>query len=125
MNWIYCKFKLTTNKNCPESLKGGCQYCKHCLGELKMIKLSNGTEISEDTVISALKKAGISVEPKHIFQAGDVATSGTTTYWRFIIQVDGKLYSVGKNGYVCGTGQDCFTENEYKFVGRQSDLLRG
>lgn len=29
-----------------------------------MIKLSNGVEISEDTVVSALKKAGISVEPK-------------------------------------------------------------
>lgn len=29
-----------------------------------MIKLSNGVEISEDTVVSALKKAGIKVEPR-------------------------------------------------------------
>jgi hypothetical protein len=36
----------------------------HYLRGLKMIKLSTGVEISEDTVISALKKAGISVEPK-------------------------------------------------------------
>jgi len=29
-----------------------------------MIKLSNGVEISEDTVVSALKKCGIEVEPE-------------------------------------------------------------
>ena len=102
----------------------------YCLKGIKMIKLSTGVEVSEETVISALKKAGISVEPKHIFRAGDVAIPGTSTDWRFIINVGGHLRSVNKNGfeqgvYEPGKGQEHFEKYNYKYVGRQSDLIRG
>lgn len=97
---------------------------------MNMIKLSTGTEVSEDTVVSALKKAGINVEPpkpKHIFQAGDVARS-KYGYWRLIIKINGKLYAVDKYGYVMGEhsskiGQEHFEEFGYKFIGKQSDLI--
>ena len=42
---------------------------------LKMIKLSNGVEISEDTVVASLKKCGIKVEPE---QPPKVLLYGTT-----------------------------------------------
>lgn len=95
---------------------------------LKMIKLSTGVEISENTVINALQKAGISVElPKHIFQAGDVAKANGE--WRFIVKFEDVLYSVDKygnqlRGITTKSGQDHFVTYNYKYVGRQSDLLK-
>ena len=94
-----------------------------------MIKLSNGVEISEDTVVSALKKAGITVEPKHIFKAGDVAYVGHTKSpydWRLIFRCDDrKLYSVNQAGNKQGDGsQEYFERNHYNYVGRQLTLLR-
>ena len=90
-----------------------------------MIKLSNGVEISEDTVVSALKKSGISVEPKHIFRAGDVAKNyNVTRQWRLIISKGGTLYAVDELGVICGSGQRYFEDFNYKFVGRQKDLLK-
>lgn len=87
-----------------------------------MIRLSNGVEISEDTVISALKKAGISVEPKpkkHIFKAGDVVEPS----WggrRVIVDVYGVLHAVDKNGSrSSSTVQSC----NYQYVGRLSDMI--
>ena len=103
----------------------------YCLKGIKMIKLSDGVEISEDTVISALKKAGISVELKHIFQRGDIAYNevGSKVHnsedWRFIVSVNGWLCSVDKNGVLQGWGQKYFENCNYKYVGRQSDLLKG
>ncbi len=97
----------------------------------KMIKLSTGVEISEDTVISALKKAGINVEPKHIFKAGDVAYAGqeSPANWRLISLINHKLYGINQNGILQGSltvgGQDHFDAFDYKYVGRQSDLLKG
>ncbi len=88
-----------------------------------MIKLSSGVELSESTVISALKKAGISVEPKHVFEVGDIATRYGE--WRFIVKIDGKLTSVGENGYTSGSyDQKDFEYHCYKYVGRQSDILK-
>lgn len=93
-----------------------------------MIKLSNGVELSEDTVVSALKKAGINVEPKHIFEAGDVAYVGSmkSPYdWRLIFSFTGSLYSVNQAGYKQGDGtQGYFERNHYKYVGRQINLLK-
>lgn len=93
-----------------------------------IIKLSNGVEISEETVVNALKKAGISVEPKHVFNAGDVAkVFGNTSpgSWRLIASIDGKLYSINQLGYKQGDGtQQYFEHNGYKFVGRQQDILK-
>ena len=96
-----------------------------------MIKLSNGVEISEDTVVSALKKAGISVEPKpkHIFQAGDVAYLGgykELGCLRFIVKLNGKLHSLYRNGY-CASGdvnQDYFERYNYRYAGRLEDFLK-
>lgn len=91
---------------------------------LKMIKLSTGVEISEDTVVSALKKAGISVEPKHVFEAGDVAVNeGEADIWRFIIRIDGRLCGVDRHGFNNGKGQKYFEAHNYKFVGKLSDTI--
>ena len=93
---------------------------------MSLIKLSNGVEISEDTIVAALEKAGIETkppEPKHIFEAGDVAITEYAE-WRFIVRVDGKTYSVNKNGLRCSTGQKDFDYYGYKFVGRLKNLLK-
>jgi len=101
-----------------------------------MIKLSSGVELSEDTVVAALKKAGISVEPrrsptasvpKHIFKAGDVAYYGgieSLGNWRFIVSAGGKLYAIGSNGLPTGSySQKDFEYHHYKYAGKQYDLL--
>lgn len=96
-----------------------------------MIKLSNGVELSENTIVAALEKAGINVEPvkpKHIFKPGDVAKRDNL--WRLIISFKGTLYAVDKYGTVQGVnnldseqGQAHFEKYDYKYIGRQSDLL--
>lgn len=92
-----------------------------------MIRLSNGVEISEDTVINALEKAGINTTPKHIFRAGDVAYIYGSRYpgdWRLIISINGKLKSTNRLGWIQGDGsQKYFENNAYKYAGRQQDLL--
>lgn len=94
-----------------------------------MIKLSTGVEVSEETVISALKKAGISVESKYVFKAGDVAyneingKSHSSDDWRFIVNIDGKLCSICAPGTLQGWEQKYFERNNYVYAGRQSDLL--
>lgn len=94
-----------------------------------MIKLSSGVELSEDTVVAALKKAGISVEPKHVFEAGDVAYFDgveTDPNWRLIANVGGTLYAINKNGENASghANQSYFETWNYKYVGRQEDLLK-
>lgn len=92
------------------------------LRELKMITLSNGVEISEDTVVSALKKAGINVEPKHIFKTGDVAESEYGG-WRLIVKIDSELVSIDESGYEQSKNQAQFEDNGYKYVGKLIDLV--
>jgi hypothetical protein len=96
-----------------------------------MITLSNGVELSEETVVAALKSQGIDVEPKpkkHQFRVGDVAYhSGVKCpiNWRLIVNLNGKLTSVGSRGYNSGSrGQKDFERHNYKFVGRQENLLK-
>lgn len=93
-----------------------------------MIRLSTGVELSEDTVVSALKKAGIRVEPKHVFEAGDVAYNSSIKdlySWRLIFRCNGGLYSINQAGTKQGDGsQEYFEHNHYRYVGRQKDLLR-
>lgn len=90
-----------------------------------MIKLSNGVEVSEDTVVSALKKAGISVEPKHVFEAGDVAISDTYDEVRIIVKGgDGTLNAVNINGYWMSRGQSSFESFNYRYIGKLIDLLK-
>lgn len=105
------------------------QYFNKLFRRTKMIKLSNGVEISEDTVVAALKAAGINIEPvkpEHIFEVGDVANTPDGG-WRFIVLIDSKLIAVNQNGIVQGSGsnggQNHFEAFNYKFVGKQSDLL--
>jgi len=100
-----------------------------------MIKLSNGVELSEETVISALetiivalKKTRIEVnppEPGHEFRPGDVAYFNgreTPSCWRFI--TDG-LKSVSSDGFINGEGtQEYFHKNNYKYAGRMTDLIK-
>ena len=97
---------------------------------MSLIRLSNGVEISEDTIVAALEKAGIETklpETKHIFEAGDVAyVDGTNKCqdWRLIVSINGKLKSVNRNGWIQGNGtQEYFKNNYYIFAGKQSDLL--
>lgn len=90
-----------------------------------MITLSNGVELSESTVVSALKKAGISVEPKpkkHIFKAGDVARNEDGE-WRLIVRVCGTLYGIDKRGLRQGSGQGHFEALGYKYVCKLSDTV--
>lgn len=105
------------------------QYFNKLFRRTKMIKLSTGVEISEETVVSALKAAGINIEPKHIFAAGDVAQvfgNKSPGSWRLIVLIDSKLYSINQLGSKQGDGtQEYFGYNGYKFVGRQQDLLEG
>jgi len=93
-----------------------------------MIKLSTGVEVSESTVISALKKAGISVEPKHVFEAGDVAYYGGRTHlpseWRFIVSVDGKLRAINRWGSEATVGQGSFEACGYKYTGRLTNIVK-
>lgn len=93
-----------------------------------MIELSNGVEISEDTVVSALKKAGISVEPKHVFRAGDVVkTNWELDSKRIIIHVyGGNLIAVDIHGSQHGSDADSdgkFRGCHYEYVGKLSDMI--
>ena len=84
-----------------------------------MIRLSNGVEISEDTVVAALKKAGISVEPKHVFKAGDVAEPS----WggrRIIVRINNTLHAVNLNGLRCSS---LVQKSGYKYIGKLSDMM--
>lgn len=87
-----------------------------------MITLSNGVEISEDTIVSALKKAGIAVEPKHIFAAGDVARGRCGV--RIIASgSSGLLTSYDLDGATWSTGQKSFEDNSYKYLGKLRDMI--
>ena len=92
-----------------------------------MIKLSNGVELSESTVISALKKAGINVEPKHIFRAGDVVNCGCYHKSKRIIirQSDGKLIAIDEDGTQRdgNDGVNNFSNCNYTYIGRLSDMM--
>jgi len=96
---------------------------------MSMIRLANGVEISEETIVAALEKAGIETKPKpkqHIFEAGDVAKHPTTFpgKWRFIVWFKGELKSFDESGYYMSTGQEKFENEGYEFVGKQKDLLK-
>lgn len=91
-----------------------------------MIKLSNGVELSEDTVVSALKKAGINVEPKRVFKYGDVVAAGMTGIRIIINTYAGVLIAVDKHGVQRGNDADKdgrFRDCGYKYVGRLSDMI--
>lgn len=67
-----------------------------------MIKLSNGVELSEDTVVSALKKSGIKVEPERpprVLLYGTTKGNDNDVYLRVYQCGDKvKIESVTKNG---------------------------
>lgn len=93
---------------------------------MSLIKLSNGIEISEDTIMSALKKVGIGTnlpEPtKYIFRAGDIAKNKHGK-WRLIVSVGGILLSVDEDGReLLTSGQEKFEHYGYQFIGRLKDL---
>ena len=92
---------------------------------MSLIKLpSSGVEISEDTILSLMRNAGIKTEPpKHIFKKGDVAKTTFGT-WRIIISYNGLLYSVDENGDVLVRGQDKFEEIGYEYVGRLKEMVK-
>jgi hypothetical protein len=97
---------------------------------MSLIKLSNGVEISEETVVAALEKAGIETKPKpeHIFEAGDVAyVDGVCEpgNWRLIASIAGKLKSVNQCGWIQGDGtQQYFKNNHYQYYDKQRNLLK-
>lgn len=95
--------------NCDCNRRYMCEKCYVESRGIKMIKLSNGVEISEDTVIASLKRCGIKVEPE---QPPKVLLYGTTkgtdndVYLKVYQMGDAvKVESVTKNGqwrkYIC------------------------
>ncbi len=96
---------------------------------MSLIKLSNGVEISEETVVAALEKAGIEAhlpepkKPKHIFEAGDVAKNEYGEI-RIIIKKNWKVYSFGLAGEYQNTNQCGFERLGYQYIGRLEDLLK-
>jgi len=92
-----------------------------------MIKLSNGVELSEDTVVSALKKSGIKVEPEHIFRHGEIVENRYGDK-RILVRVNGKLQSIDKNGYCMGDEQNGIDQKHcqdygYKCIGKLKDMI--
>ena len=86
---------------------------------MSLIKLSNGVELSEDTVVAALKKAGIETNPPES-KFGDIVTfrNGDRRIWLY--DNKGKLGAFDRYGTQCGgnfpidykpTGQNIFTDN--------------
>ena len=85
---------------------------------MSMIKLSNGVELSEDTVVAALKKAGIETNPPEP-KFGDIVTfhkNGDRRIW-LCEKRSGAFNCYGNR---CGgscptdykpTGQSIFTDN--------------
>jgi len=81
----------------------------HYLRGLKMIRLSTGVEISEDTVVSALKKCGIKVEPEQpsrVLLYGATEGTDNDVYLKVYQMGDtAKIESVTKDGrwrkYIC------------------------
>ena len=63
-----------------------------------MIKLSNGVEISEQTIVNALKKAGIDVKPKKT--DGQMYPIATVYSDRLILNLPDKYLSDKYKGYV-------------------------
>jgi len=87
---------------------------------MSLIKLSNGVEISEETVVAALEKAGIETKPKEPVFGDIVTVSGYATRRIILYDKSGKLVGIGRNGNKMGgiiphqylpTGQNIFTDN--------------
>lgn len=85
----------------------------------------DGVELSEDTVRNALKKAGISLEKKHEWKAGDMAfldgdfrLIGCTNYRWFSLCQNGNTRTHNK------PNTNHFDNFEYKYIGRFEDMVK-
>lgn len=88
-----------------------------------MIKLSNGVEVSEETVVNALKKAGITTEPVHIFKPGNICfyTSGNKrekSNWRMIVKTKEGIGAVDANGeFIAADMSQESLRDKYEYAG--------
>lgn len=84
-----------------------------------------GIEFSEETIVGALEKAGISLEkPKpYQFQAGDVAKSAAG-YKRIIVRWNDSLVSFGEDGTKRSEKQSEFEGAGYKKIGELKDCIK-
>jgi len=90
----------------------------------KMINIK-GREISEETVIEALKKHCNFEEKfkeKYIFQAGDIAVNCNKEK-RIIVGTCGRLVSIDANGNEQSKSQQSFESWGYEKIGKLKDLL--
>jgi hypothetical protein len=71
-----------------------------------MIKLSNGVEISEDTVVNALRKAGIRTEPIPPKTEADNYPIATVYRDRLILNLPDKYLSSEYKGHVFSVADD-------------------
>ena len=87
-----------------------------------------GIEFSEETIVKALERAGISLEePKpYQFQAGDVVEYGVGSRRIICLTSKGNLEAFGLNGYTkCASGgQKCFENAGYRKIGVLSDYIK-
>ena len=88
----------------------------------KMVNV-RGQQISEDTVVEALRKH-CGFQEKYQFKAGDVAKCRSKAL-RIICRVDGKLHSFGLDGSLMCSGQTDFELFSYEKIGELKDLIRG
>jgi len=90
-----------------------------------MVKLpTSGREISEDTIVEALKNLCVFDENKYEFKPGDVAISETWNREIRIIVIDANtLKSFSDNGRYMSDGQVGFEKHKYTYVGRISDFI--
>ena len=94
----------------------------------EMIRLSNGNDVSQETVDAAMEEYTLRHPEKYIFQAGDVVEKPDCGK-RLIIDVDGKLRSVYANdGFVISIenvdGQKDFEICKYRKIGVLSEYIK-
>jgi len=88
----------------------------------KMVDV-RGQQISEDTVVEALRKH-CGFQEKYQFKAGDVAKCRGKAL-RIICRVDGKLHSLALDGSLMSSGQTAFEFYDYEKIGELKDFIRG
>ena len=75
----------------------------------------DGVEVSEDTIRSALKRAGVSLAKPYQFQAGDIVLSGQGV--RVIIPKGNDLIAIDSECDTMAKGQEQFRSIGYEKIG--------
>ena len=87
----------------------------------KMIRLSNGNDVSQETVDAAMEEYTLRHPEEYIFQVGDVIQGVYGK--RIIVSIRGDVYSVGIDGNR-RSDQKEFSECKYRKIGVLSDYIK-